>query len=227
MLHAAPGTIIVYSDIACPWSHLAVHRLWTTRERMGLGDVVRFDHRAFPLELFNERATPKRALDAELPVVGGLDPSAGWHTWDRADWEYPGTTLLALEAVQAAKGQGLEASEALDRTLRLAFFRDRRNISLRHEIVAAAKTTHEVDAASLIDVLDAGTCRRTILDQRTEAESGPVEGSPHLFLSDGTGAHNPGIEMHVDDGRFPVIDKDDPSIYDELLERARALREET
>jgi hypothetical protein len=32
--------------------------------------------------------------------------------------------------------------------------------------------------------------------------------------------HNPGIELHWEEGRFPVIDKDDPSIYEELLERA-------
>jgi hypothetical protein len=54
-----------------------------------------------------------------------------------------------------------------------------------------------------------------------------VKGSPHLFLSDGTNAHNPGIDMHVDDGRFPVIDKDDPGIYEELLDGARRLGEES
>ena len=57
-------TIVIWSEIHCPWSHLAVHRLHETRARLGLDDVVAFDHRAFPLEYFNERGTPKRILDA-------------------------------------------------------------------------------------------------------------------------------------------------------------------
>ena len=220
MFTAAPGTIIVYSDIACPWSHLCVHRLWETRARLGLEGRVLFDHRAFPLEMFNERATPKRGLDAELPVAGALDPSAGWHTWDRAEWEYPGSSLLALEAVQAAKHQGLDASEQLDRELRIAFFRDRRNITMRHEIIAAAERSPTVDAKRLTDDLDSGVARREVIAQKVQAETDAVSGSPHLFLPDGTDAANPGIQLHWEDGGFPVIDKDDPSIYEELLERA-------
>jgi len=50
-----------------------------------------------------------------------------------------------------------------------------------------------------------------------------VKGSPHLFPSDGTDAHNPGIRMHweAEPGRgFPVIDADDPSVYDSLVTTA-------
>lgn len=222
MFEVAPGTIVVYSDIACPWSHLCVHRLWAAREELGLEGEVRFDHRAFPLELFNERATPKRAIDAEIAVLSGLEQDAGWHVWDRPHWEYPGTTLFPLEAVQAAKQQGLAASEVLDRALRLAFFRDRRNISLRHEVIAVAVETGGVDAEVLTRELDGGAHRREVLAQKLAAEDGRVKGSPHVFLADGTGGHNPGIETHLDGDRFPVIDKDDPSIYMDLLERARS-----
>lgn len=219
MIRARAGTIVVYSDIACPWSHLAVHRLWETRARLGLVEIVSFDHRAFPLELFNERATPKRTLDAEIPVVGGLEPAAGWHTWDRPGWEYPGSTLLALEAVQAAKRQGIAASEELDRALRRAFFADRRNITLRHEILGVAATCNRLELAALREDLDSGVARRPVIEQKAEAEN-EVDGSPHLFLADGSGVHNPGIEHHIADGGFPVIDKDDPTIYESLLRRA-------
>jgi predicted DsbA family dithiol-disulfide isomerase len=223
MPKAAPGTILVYSDIACPWSHLALHRLWTTRSRLGLDGVVGFDHRAFPLEMFNERATPKRVLDAEVAVVGGLDVDAGWHTWDRPVHEYPGSSLLALEAVQAAKRQSVAASEQLDRALRRAFFADRRNITLRHEILAAASSCDAVDLNALTDDLDSGVARRSVIDQKAEAEGVDVKGSPHLFLADGSGAHNPGIEVRWAEGGYPVVDKDDPSIYEDLLERAAQL----
>jgi hypothetical protein len=50
-----------------------------------------------------------------------------------------------------------------------------------------------------------------------------VKGSPHLFLADGSDYHNPGIDLRWEgDGpeARPVIDKDDPSIYDEIVERA-------
>ncbi len=50
-----------------------------------------------------------------------------------------------------------------------------------------------------------------------------MKGSPHLFPSDGTDAHNPGIRMHweAEPGRgFPVIDADDPSVYDSLVTTA-------
>lgn len=36
----APGTILLVSDIACPWAHLAVSRLRATRHRLGLDGVV-------------------------------------------------------------------------------------------------------------------------------------------------------------------------------------------
>jgi len=216
---ADPGTILIYSDIACPWSHLAVHRLWATRRRLGLEDQVLFDHRAFPLEMFNERATPKRGLDAEVAVLGGHDVDAGWHTWDRATHEYPGSSLLALEAVQAAKRQGLAASEQLDRALRRAFFANRRNITMRHEILAAAAACEAVDEAALQEDLDSGTARRAVIEQKKSAETSNVKGSPHLYLPDGTDVHNPGMDIHWADGGFPVVDKDDPSIYEDIFER--------
>ena len=61
------------------------------------------------------------------------------------------------------------------------------------------------------------------MGQARSAESGRVNGSPHLFLPDGTDVHNPGIEMHWegDHGKgFPVVDRDEPAIYEDLLRRA-------
>lgn len=72
------GTIAVYSDLACPWAHLAVHCLHEARSSLGLDGRVVIEPRAYPLELANGRATPKRILDAETPVVAALAPEAGW-----------------------------------------------------------------------------------------------------------------------------------------------------
>jgi predicted DsbA family dithiol-disulfide isomerase len=216
--------IVVYSDIACPWAHVAVARLWRFRAELGLEDQVRFDHRAFPLEVFNARPTPYAVLTAEIPVAGGLEPEAGWQVWQGGMGTWPVTTLLALEAVQAAKSVlGPAESERLDRALRVALFGQSRCISMRHVVLEVAAEALGPDAADgLREALDSGVSRSAVLDQcETARTSERVKGSPHLFLPDGTNAHNPGVELHWqgEHGQgFPVVDHDDPSVYKRLLE---------
>jgi predicted DsbA family dithiol-disulfide isomerase len=219
----SPGTIVVWSDLACPWAHVAVARLHRVRSELGLDDQVRFDHRAFSLELVNQEPTPYRVLSAEIPVTGALEPGAGWRMWQQPPWTWPVTTLLALEAVQAAKEQGLEVSERLDRALRRGFFAESRCISMRHVILDVARDTGVVDADALTAALDDGRCRRTVMEHRATAERDGVKGSPHLFLPDGSDEANPGIRQHWvgEHGEgVPVIDADDPAIYERLLRAA-------
>lgn len=223
MVEVQPKTVAVYADIGCPWSHVAVFRLHSTRARLGLDQRVRFDIRAFPLELINEQPTPKRILDAEIPVAGALEPEAGWQMWQRPTYEFPVTTLLALEAVEAAKEQGLRASEALDRALRVAFFGRSRCISMRDEILDVASSCDEMDPDPLKKSLDDGSARPAIIEQWHVAGACSVEGSPHLFLADGTNIHNPGIEMHWEGTHgegFPVVDADYPEVYEDVLRKA-------
>jgi predicted DsbA family dithiol-disulfide isomerase len=231
MIDVDPGTIVVYSDISCPWAHLAVHRLLSTRRDLGLDEEVVLDHRAFVLELANRRPTPRRILDAEIPVAGGLDPAAGWQIWQDDASRWPVTALPALEAVQAAKEQGLRASERLDRGLRVALFGRSECVSMRHVILDVAERC-DVDVDRLAAALDDGRARRSVMHQHQEAQSGgpngsrTVKGSPHLFLPDGSDSHNPGIEMHWhgEHGRgFPVVTADDRSVYGDLLVRATRL----
>jgi predicted DsbA family dithiol-disulfide isomerase len=189
---------------------------------LGLDGEIVFEHRSFPLELFNERPTPRKTLDAEIPVAGALEPKAGWQMWRRPDHEYPVTTLPALEAIHAARLQSDAAAEELDRALRVAFFGRSEVISMRHVILAVAEGCDAVDATELAAALDDGRCRSAVMDDYRSAESSAVQGSPHVFVS-GSDAHNPGIDMHwhKEHGTgFPVVDKDDPSVYEDLLRRA-------
>ena len=101
------------------------------------------EHRVFALELENRRATPYRTLAAEVPVVGGADPTAPFRLWRRSPWEWPVTTLPALEAVQAARAQGPEAAETLDLALRRAMFAESRCVSLHHVVVDVARVVKE------------------------------------------------------------------------------------
>ena len=221
MYSRVADTIILWSDIGCPWAHVAVARLHRYRESLGVSFGV--DHRAFPLELVNERPTPKRILDAEVPAAHAIEPDAGWQVWQGRESEWPVTTLIALEAVQAVKQeQGLAASETLDRALRRALFAESRCISLLPVVLDVAAACGVVDADRLEHDLHAGVGRAAVIGQWQEAtsEKSSVKGSPHLFLPDGRDAHNPGIRMHWegDEGRgFPIIDSDDPDVYENLL----------
>jgi len=218
-----PGTILVWSDIGCAWAHATVYRLHEARRRLGLEDTVAFEHLSYPLELFNERPTPKNILSAEIPVIGAMAPNAGWRIWNEREWHWPVTTLPALEAVRAARLQSAAAAEHLDRALRVAFFGHSQCISMRHVILETARDCGAVDADHLAETLDEGRARKRVIEEWHRASAGDVKGSPHLFLPDGTDVHNPGVRMHWEGEHgtgFPVIDEDCPDVIDELVRRA-------
>ncbi|MHC9292328.1 DsbA family oxidoreductase [Mycobacterium sp. LTG2003] len=216
------GTVVVFTDVVCGWSTVALHRFYEARDRAGLTDAVRVDHQLFLLEDVNKFPIPKRFLDSEIPVVGALAPEFGWKPWQGDASTWPITALLANEAVHAAKRQSPQAAEQLDMALRHAFFTESRPISLLHEIVDVAGGCAGVDADALRSDLDNGTARGEMMrGYREHAEE--VQGSPHFFLADGSDVHNPGIELHWEGepgSGFPVVDVDDPSAMDELVQRA-------
>ena len=218
-----PGTIVIFSDIWCSFAHITVHRLHAWRDRLGLTESVRFDHRAFPLELLNHAPSPRTGTDSEVGRMAGHEPDAGWQLWQDKDWLYPSSTLPALEAVQAAKEQGLEASAQLDLALRKAFWAESRCITNRTVILDVAAATSGVDEAHIAAALDDGRGRRTLSEQAAISATERVNCSPHLFLPDGTDVANPGIEVgwHGDYGRgWPVVGSDDPEAVAELLKGA-------
>ena len=102
-IEVAPGTIVVFSDLACPFAHVLLHRLHAARTRLDLDDAVTFDHHAFPIELLNRAPGTRLGSDSEIPVLGALEPDAGWQLWQGPDHHYPSTMLLAFEAVQDRK----------------------------------------------------------------------------------------------------------------------------
>lgn len=218
-----PGTIAIFSDLICPFTHIAVHRLFTTRKRLGLDDQVRIDHHSFPIELLNGAPGTRHGSDSEIPTLGQLEPDAGWQLWQGPDYHYPNSVLLAFEAVHAAKNQGLHSSEDLDRALRRAFWAESATIQNLHTILDIAERTDTVDAAQLRQDLHDGIGRDALWADYATAQSNAVTMSPHLFLHDGTNHTNPGIELHWQGDwakGFPVIDSDEPTIYDTILTTA-------
>jgi predicted DsbA family dithiol-disulfide isomerase len=155
--------------------------------------------------------------------------------WTAPDDLYPHTVLLAAEAVHAAKAQSLGAGEALDAALRRAFWLQSRSIAHRQVILevateAAAElttTTGEppvrLDVDELADALDTGRHRRDVMADFAIARTDAIPGSPTLLLSDGTATTNPGMRVHWEGpwaAGFPIVDADDPRVYEDLLRRA-------
>lgn len=215
-----PGTIQVWSDLSCPWSHAVVWRLWDARRRLGLEDRMRFDHHAFPLELFNSEPTPRPEREAEGGLAANLAPRAGWQRWSAPDHAWPVTMLLPMEAVLAAKEQSLAASEELDRGLRRAFWGESRCISLRHVILEVAGDCDAVNVDTLAAALDDGRARRALLDDWATARTDEVRGSAHLFAPDGTNEQNPGISLGWSEESGVTVDADDPGAIEAFVRRA-------
>lgn len=222
LVNQAPRVLTVWSDIGCPWATLALHTLHHRASERDVDLVV--DHRAFPLELFNRRPTPKPIIDAEITAIAGLVPELGWCPWTRPDAEYAATTLPAMAAVQAAKDQsvgGLRASDELDAALRRAFYEHGRCISIHAEILQAAAQCASVFVPALRKALESGSGVADVFDQWHTARDFPVQGSPHLFLGDRYAEHNPGVTYHwtAPAGQgFPRFDQYDAKWADVVLD---------
>ncbi|MDW3221109.1 MAG: DsbA family protein [Acidimicrobiales bacterium] len=220
--------IVVYSDIACPWAHVLVHRLDEARRELGVDTEVAVDHRAFPLELFNRQPTQKALLDAEIPVLAELVPAAGWSPDGAEPWTYPVSTLAALEAVQAAKAQGRELSVALDLALRRAFFEAWACVGVHGVVMDIAAGVDGLDQEKLWSDLGRPGPRSEVWDSfRVARESADIAGSPTLVLPDGTIHHNPGIDFEWDgedpDRELRILEHD-PDAVRRLVEQAAATR---
>jgi predicted DsbA family dithiol-disulfide isomerase len=215
--------IVVYSDVGCPWANIAVERLLRTLLDKGLDREIGIDHRAFSLELMNDRPIPSDVLNAEIPTLRELEPSAPWPDGP-GPWRFTGSTLVALEAVQAAKEQSIEASVRLDRAFRRAMFEDLAQLETPLQVIEVAREVDGIDVEALEEALRAGRGRAEVRRHATESTTDVVTGSPTLILPDGSTHHNPGISMHWEDepGERLVIDSDDPDVYAGLVERSLA-----
>lgn len=219
-----PGAVVVFSDVACPWATVVVLRLQAAREAAGLVDTLRIIHLAHSLELEHEQPLARRIIDAEIPACAAATPSFGWSLWQGRLDEYPVSSLLPLEAVQAARHQSERAAEELDLALRTALFVASRTISMRHEVITAAAVCPSVDVTRLTEDLDAGLARAAVLRQSHAARTGAATCSGHVVMPDGSGRCNPGVETSWLGPRMPrgapVVVADDPAAYLEIVTAA-------
>jgi predicted DsbA family dithiol-disulfide isomerase len=208
-------TITVWSDIGCPWATLALHTLRAAIKHEGVDILI--DHRAFPLELLNERSTPKPIIDAEVVAIAGLVEGLEWRTWQEPEWAYAVTTLPAMEAVQAAKAEaagGLRASDELDAALRRALYTEHRCISILPTVLDIASDCVHVNVEVLAALLESGEARSALYEQSALARTDAVRCSPHVFAASGFAEANPGVVYRWTGGAergFPRLESYDPS----------------
>jgi predicted DsbA family dithiol-disulfide isomerase len=220
LYNATPGVVTVYSDVMCPFATFMLRGLRAARDRLGLD--VRLDLRAFPLELANRRPHDLGLFELEKPVLAEFEPHLGWRRWRAEPSTWPVTSLLALEAVQAAKRPevgGLIASDELDNALRRALFLDSRCIALLPVILEVAEECPDMDRAALAADLHHGLGRLDMMEQYGYAERKEVQGSPHVFTPDGRQWLNPGMELDHR-GDYPVVTRYEPGVYEEILKAA-------
>lgn len=213
-------TVTIYGDIHCPWNTVAVHRLRRARDANGL-DVV-FDPRPWPLELVNGLGNPPRLVEPEKAVLGQFEPDL-FSTFRGESW--PSTLLPAFEAVAAARrAAGARAAEEVDYLLRVAFFRDSADVSLRAQIdkvvqEAAGKAPEPFDAGAVMALWDGGTPRADVLADYAASKALPIQGSPQVFWPDGSTTHNPGMTEHTWVRGIPRVHRSDPDEVERLLLR--------
>ncbi|WP_375423073.1 DsbA family protein [uncultured Friedmanniella sp.] len=224
-----PGVLQLWSDLLCPFTHVALHELRAARERLGPGDPahnVQLEHHAFPLELFNGPHL-RRGTDTEAVGLGQICPAAGFRVWTGPDDSYPHTVLTAAEAVLAAGAQSRVAGEALDAALRAAFWTGARSIAHRAVVLEVAEEVAAggapLDTGRLTQALDSGRHRADLMADVTLAQTEAIPTSPTFVLPDGTVCANPGITVHWEGpwaAGYPIVDAFNASAYIDLLRDA-------
>jgi predicted DsbA family dithiol-disulfide isomerase len=219
---AGTAALVVYSDPRCPWAHVAVRRLLASAERQGVETELCVDHRWFPLD-DGAMPTDGEALDRKLEAIRSLEPDATWHRWTGASGSFPASSRLAAAWVQGAKRSSAAASMGLDRALREALFDDGRDISDESVVIEVAGGVDEVDVDLVGREVASGRPDEELERHAELARSELVPASPTIVLTDGSTWTNPGIEFSSDDG-VPTIDRDDPTVHDDIVEAFLALR---
>jgi hypothetical protein len=216
-LHGTPGALVFRSDVICPWATVALIRLRRARAELGL-DHIPIIPLAHALELRLKAPIPRRIVDAEIVLCAAAEPGFGWSPWFGPLDEFPVSTLLALEAVQAARIQSEAAAERLDLELRQAFFVRSRCITMLNEVLSAARSC-ELDISALEQALEAGLTRSAVLRQSQEGNCSGV-----VVLPDGSEHCNPGVRTRWIGTKLPQVApqvvSDDPATVRELVAHA-------
>ena len=210
--------VTVWSDIHCPWAFVATHRLRVARDRLRPELVI--DQRPWPLEWINGSGTPRGIVTQETAVLANHEPEL-FSAFHGDSW--PSSFLPAFELVAAAREiAGARAAEDVDYALRMAFFRDSVDVSIRagleRALALAGELGADVDPSAVLSCWDGGAVRAQVRRDYEHSRTLPIQGSPQVFWPDGETTHNPGMTDHEWVRGIPRIRSTDPDAPARLLQ---------
>jgi hypothetical protein len=133
--------------------------------------------------------------------------------------------MPAFELVAAARRvHGDKGAEEVDYALRRAFLRAGVDVSveagLRVALDAAVGRGAQIDADAVMAAWRTEPVRADVLADYERSKQLPIQGSPQVFLPDGSTEHNPGLTDHQWRGGIPRVLSDDREAPRRLLLRA-------
>jgi protein-disulfide isomerase-like protein with CxxC motif len=130
------------------------------------------------------------------------EPDLPFRPWAAPDSEWPVTLWPAFEAVKCAERQSILLADDLAWSIRLAFFRDNRCVSMRHVLLELAEATG-LDLVRFETDFDAGASKSLVIEESRQGwERAKLPGSPTLLLPDGE-------RLDGDRLGLPVVELDD------------------
>jgi len=194
------GTVEVFADVLCPFTHVGLHTLIDRRAERGL-DEPRLRIRAWPLELVNGRPLDPEHIAAEIVALRESvrpDLFSGF-----AAAAFPATSMTAFALTAAADRSGDPAViENVGMALRDAMFEQGRDIGDPEVVATVARQFG-------LTPLSAEATEAAVRADWEEGRRRGVVGSPHFFTADGGNWFCPGLAISRDDaGAFVVAWKE-------------------
>jgi predicted DsbA family dithiol-disulfide isomerase len=190
------GTLEVFADVLCPFTHVGLHTMIDRRSARGLTEP-RLRIRAWPLELINGKPLDPHDIGKEIAALRASvrpDLFAGFSVDT-----FPSTSMAAFALTAAADRTGDPVLvEQVGLAVRYAVFEEGRDIG-RPEVVEA------IAAGFDLEPLDPDATSASVHADWDEGRSRGVVGSPHFFAADGRSWFCPSLAISRDDADNFVI----------------------
>jgi 2-hydroxychromene-2-carboxylate isomerase len=161
--------IEVFADVACPFTHVGLRRLFDRRAELGRADVPVIV-RAWPLEIVNGQPLDAHFVTEEVADIRAqVAPDLFLGFREEA---FPQTTVPALALTDAAYRAGTDAGERVAVHLRTLLFEQGVDVS-DPAVLAEVAATHGVE-----EPFDDPA---PVLADHAEGVARGVVGSPHFF----------------------------------------------